>query len=41
MVERYGSAEELDRLPNKTAELREEGRRRRGRQRLKWEDVLC
>ena len=27
-----------DRLPKRAAELREQGRRRRGRPRLRWED---
>ena len=35
-VERMGD----DRLPKKAAELREQGRRRRGRPRLKWEDCV-
>ena len=35
---RCGSADELDKLPNTAAEFREEGRRRRGRPRLRWED---
>ena len=29
-----------DRLPKRAAELREQGRRRRGRPRLKWEDCV-
>ena len=29
-----------DRLPMRAAELREEGRRRRGRARLRWEDCV-
>ena len=29
-----------DRLPKRAAELREEGRRRRGRPRLRWEDCV-
>ena len=29
-----------DRLPNRAAELREQGRRRRGRPRLRWEDCV-
>ena len=29
-----------DRLPKRAAELREEGRRRRGRPRLRWEDYV-
>ncbi len=35
-VERMGD----DRLPKKAAELREQGRRRRGRPRLRWEDCV-
>ena len=30
----------VDRLPKRAAELREEGRRRRGRPRLRWEDCV-
>ena len=29
-----------DRLPKRAAELREQGRRRRGRPRLRWEDCV-
>ena len=29
-----------DRLPKRAAELREQGRRRRGRKRLRWEDCV-
>ena len=29
-----------DRLPTRAAELREEGRKRRGRPRLRWEDCV-
>ena len=29
-----------DRLPKRAAELREEGRKRRGRPRLRWEDCV-
>ena len=29
-----------DRLPERAAELREQGRRRRGRRRLRWEDCV-
>ena len=29
-----------DRLPNRAADLREQGRRRRGRPRLRWEDCV-
>ena len=29
-----------DRLPNRAAQLREQGRRRRGRPRLRWEDCF-
>ena len=29
-----------DRIPKRAAELREEGRRRRGRPRLRWEDCV-
>ena len=29
-----------DRLPKRPAELREQGRRRRGRPRLRWEDCV-
>ena len=29
-----------DRLPKRAAELREKGRRRRGRPRLRWEDCV-
>ena len=29
-----------DRLPKRAAELREQGRRRRGRRRLRWEDCI-
>ena len=29
-----------DRLPNRAAELREQGRRRRGKPRLRWEDCV-
>ena len=29
-----------DRLPKRTTELREQGRRRRGRLRLRWEDCV-
>ena len=29
-----------DRLPKRAAELREEGRRRRGGQRLRWEECI-
>ena len=29
-----------DRLPKRAAELREQGRRRRGRQLLRWEDCV-
>ena len=29
-----------DRLPTRAAELREQGRRRRGRPRLRWEDCV-
>ena len=29
-----------DRLPKRAAELREQGRRRRGRPRLRWEDSV-
>ena len=29
-----------DRLPKRAAELREQGRRRRGRPRLRWEDYV-
>ena len=29
-----------DRLPKRAAELREEGRRRRGRSRMRWEDCI-
>ena len=29
-----------DRLPKRAAELRDEGRRRRGRPRLRWEDCV-
>ena len=35
-VERMGD----DRLPKKAAELREQGRRRRGRPMLRWEDCV-
>ena len=35
-VERMGD----DRLPKRAAELREQGRRRRGRPRLRWEDCV-
>ena len=37
-----GHAERMadDRLPKRAAELREEGRRRRGRPRLRWEDCV-
>ena len=35
-VERMGD----DSLPKKAAELREQGRRRRGRSRLRWEDCV-
>ena len=30
----------VDRLPKRAAELREEGRRRRGRPMLRWEDYV-
>ena len=35
-VERMGD----DSLPNREAELREQGRRRRGRPRLRWDDCI-
>ena len=37
-VERMGLAD--DRLPKRAAELREQGRRRRGRPMLRWEDCV-
>ena len=39
---RYGHVERMadDRLPKRAAELREQGRRRRGRPRLRWEDCV-
>ena len=39
-LQRAGHVERMagDRLPKRAAELREQGRRRRGRPRLRWED---
>ena len=41
-LQRAGHVERMedDRLPKRAAELREEGRRRRGRPRLRWEDCV-
>ena len=41
-LQRAGHVERIadDRLPKRTAELREQGRRRRGRPMLRWEDCV-
>ena len=41
-LQRAGHVERMadDRLPKRAAELREQGRRRRGRPRLRWEDCI-
>ena len=41
-LQRAGHVERMadDRLPKRAAELREEGRRRRGWPRLRWEDCV-